>query len=173
MVASHVVLADWKVDRSESHIGFVATYDGIPFEARFESFNADIRFSPDKLNDAHFDVQIGIASVDSNSPDRDEGMKNQEWFAIDKHPQAHFEAGRFRKISDEEYKAIGDLKLKGVSRTIEVPFSWEQNSTGETVLTAHAELKRGDFNIGTGEWADDEIIGFKVIVQARLKLTQQ
>lgn len=170
--AKGALAAEWNVASPDSYIGFVAAYDDIPFEARFRSFEAEIEFSADDLDSASFDVHIETDSLDSNSPDRDSGMKEQEWFATGKFPAARFQATRFERISDKQYQAIGQLTVKDVSRTIEVPFTWEQ-SGDEATLTAETRLKRGDFNIGTGEWAEDDIIGFDVVVKARLNLTRK
>ena len=164
---------EWKVVESDSFIGFIATYDDIPFEARFESFEADIEFAAGDLDSASFDVSIETVSLDSNSPDRDSGMQEQEWFATEKHPAARFRTDRIERISDNRYRAIGELTVKDVTRTIEVPFTWEQESGDQAILIAETRLKRGDFNIGTGEWAEDDIIGFDVVVKARLTLARR
>lgn len=162
---------EWRVVAPESRVGFTATYDGIPFDARFEDFEADIQFSPDDLENSVFDVRIDVASLESGSADRDEGMKGQEWFAAGEYSGARFHADRFEAADGGGYVAIGELSLKDVSRAIEVPFTWEPGSSGGAVLTAETVLERGSFNIGTGEWAEDDIIGFDVTVKARLVLT--
>lgn len=170
ILSQYAVAADWKVVQPESRIGFVATYDEIPFQATFNSFEARIRFSPNHLDEAAFDVRIDMSSVDSDSPDRDEGMKQAEWFAVDQYPEAVFHAERFEHLADNHYKAVGELTVKGNSRDIEVPFTWEPQAGGGAWLTAHASLQRGDFDIGSGEWAEDDTIGFDVSVDARLQL---
>jgi len=168
-----VAAEQWDVVAPDSRIGFVATYEDIPFEAWFDAFQADIRFSPDDLEDAVFEVRIEVGSVDSNSVDRDEGMQREAWFATDEHPMARFRADRFEKLSGNRFRATGPLELKGTSKTISVPFTWERVSDEEAVLTAETTLQRGEFNIGSGEWAEDDTIGFDVTVKARLKLTRQ
>lgn len=165
--------AEWHVVQPDSRIGFVATYDSIPFQAWFKSFDAHIRFSPDHLEDSSFDVHIDTTSVDSDSADRDEGMKQQEWLAAEQYPEAQFHAERFEKLNDSHYKAIGKLTLKGISKEIEVNFEWQPQSGGKAWMNAHARLKRGDFNIGTGQWAHDETIGFDVGVNADLELASK
>ncbi|MGA8260342.1 MAG: YceI family protein [Arenicellales bacterium] len=161
--------ADWKVEDG-SQIGFVATYDRIPFQAWFKSFDAHIRFSPDRLDDSSFDVRIATSSLDSDSPDRDEGMKQPAWFAVDKYPEARFQATHFESVAENRYRAMGTLTLKGVSKNVDVLFAWEPQPGGKVWLNANARLERGDFDIGTGEWAHDDTIGFDVGVNASLKL---
>lgn len=172
--AAAAAAAEWRVVHPESHIGFVATYDDIPFDARFESFEADIRFDPDNLDSAAFDIRIDVGSVDSNSVDRDEGMRQKEWLAADAHPSARFRATQFEKLSAAgRYKAIGTLDLKDVRESVEVPFEWRDLSGGGAVLSAATTLRRDDFHIGTGEWAEDDTIGFEVKVEAELTLAAQ
>lgn len=172
LAAASVMAAEWRVVESDSRIGFVATYEDTPFDAWFRSFDADIRFEPEALDEASFDIRIDVASVDSNSPDRDEGMTGEEWLAAGEHPEARFHAEQFERISADRYQATGRLSLKETRKTIVVPFTWEQ-SGDQALLTAEAQVQRGDFDIGTGEWAADDTIGFAVTIKARLKLTRR
>lgn len=173
LVAAPAAAADWQTVESDSRIGFVATYEDTAFDTWFRSFDARIRFDPDALDDASFDVRIDVSSVDSNSPDRDEGMKQREWLAAGDHPEARFRAEQFERLADDRFKAIGQLSLKDASRAIEVPFTWEQSGSGEAILTAQTDVQRGNFDIGTGEWAADDTIGFTVTIKARLKLKRR
>lgn len=172
MMAAGAAADEWEVVHPDSYIGFVATYDDIPFDARFEVFEADIRFDPDDLGNAAFDIRIDVGSVNSNSVDRDKGMQQEEWFAVDAHPIARFRTSGFEKLSAERYKVIGTLELKGVRRNVEIPFEWQKQPNGGVILRAATTLQRGDFNIGSGEWAEDDTIGFAVEVEATLKLTK-
>lgn len=169
LAAAPSMAADWRVVDRESRIGFVATYEDTAFEAWFTAYDARIRFEPGALDDGIFDIRIDVASVDSNSPDRDEGMRQEEWLAAGEHPDARFVAERFETLSDGRFRATGPLSLKGTRRTIEVPFTWEQ-SGGRAVLAAETDVQRDAFNIGTGDWADDDTIGFTVTIKARLVL---
>lgn len=170
--AAPLQAADWRVVKPASRIGFVATYEDTPFDARFRSFDADIRFQPGALDEAEFDIRIDVTSVDSDSPDRDEGMKSGQWLAAGDHPEARFHAERFERVSENRFKALGELRLKGTKSPLAVPFTWEQ-SGNEALLTARTEVRRGAFNIGSGEWAEDDTIGFSVTIEARLELVRR
>lgn len=172
LAAAPALAAEWRAADSGSRIGFVATYEDIAFEAWFRAFDAKIRFDPDAPADASFDIRIDVTSVDSNSPDRDEGMKREEWLAAGRHPEARFLAERVERLSGNRFLATGPLSLKDTSRTIEVPFTWEQSGK-EAILTAETEVQRTGFDIGTGDWAEDDIIGFTVTIKARLALTRR
>ena len=163
---------DWQVDQQTSTIGFVATYDEIPFEGFFTDFTADIRFDPASPAGGSFEVIISIASVDTNSTDRDEGMMEADWFDTEQFPRASFSSTAFKRLdSGNEFAVTGELTIKGITRPVILVFTWVE--TGASVrLKGQANVKRGDFNIGTGEWAEDDIIGFEVRIVFDLKLAR-
>ena len=161
----------WQVDHDQSKIGFVATYDDIPFEAIFKDFTVDVSFDPAALDQASFTSNVKIMSVDSESPDRDEGMLEPNWFDAAKHPQATFASDTFNKLDGEDaFTVSGDLRIKGVSRPVVFDFNFE--AAQETArLKGQSLVKRTDFSIGTGDWAEDDTIGFdvQIIFDLRLK----
>ena len=163
---------DWQVNYDESHIGFVATYDEIPFEGRFENFEADIRFDPSALDQASFKVNVTIASVNTESPDRDEGMLEQDFFDASEYPSATFTSTAFAKSTNMEgYEVTGDLTIKGISKPILLEFNWAaSDKTGR--LRGQGTVKRTDFKIGTGEWEEDDTIGFDVQIVFDLNLQE-
>ncbi len=159
----------WDVDRSNSKLAFIASYDGVGFETVFERFDAAIRFDPADAENGRFDVSVDMTSINSRSADRDEGMQGAEWFATEAHPEATFVTRSFRRTAENRFEAVGDLTIKGVTREIRLPFTW--TSTGERAeLQAETTLTRTDFQIGTGEWESDGTIGFEVKVLVDLAL---
>lgn len=154
--------ADWSLNRKASSLGFVATYDEIPFEGRFDKFDARIRFDPRAPAGGSFTIDIDIASVDTSSVDRDEGMLEEEWFDADRHPQATFESTGFERMQeDNRFTVTGDLTIKGTTQPVTAEFLWIR--TGAVAqLKGSADVRRGDFDIGSGDWAEDDTIGFDV-----------
>lgn len=153
---------EWQVDHAASRIGFVATYDEIPFEGRFHRFEARIRFDTEDPAGGSFAATIDIASVDSNSPDRDEGMLEADWFDVGEHPTATFESSAIRAVpGSDEYALEGELTIKDITRPLHATFTWNA-ADGSARLEGSADVRRGDFDIGSGDWADDETIGFDV-----------
>lgn len=162
---------EWRVDAANSSIGFTATYDEIPFDGSFREFDARIRFDPHAVDDSRFEVEVDIVSIDSNSPDRDEGMLTPEWFDPERHPAARFESRGFRSAGDDGFQADGDLSIKGITRPVTVFFSWTP-SNGSARLAGNTRVKRTDFKIGTGDWHEDDTIGFDVEIVFDLMLDQ-
>ena len=163
---------DWQVNYDESKVGFIATYDEIPFEGRFEDFEAVIRFDPSVLGQGSFEVNIDIASVNTDSPDRDEGMLEQDFFDASEYPSATFTSTAFAKSkSTGDYEVTGDLTIKGISKPISLEFTWTA-SDKTARLRGQGSVKRTDFKIGMGDWEEDDTIGFAVQIVFDLSLQE-
>ncbi len=166
-VAQASNVTEWRIDTNRSKLGFIGYYDNIAFTARFKKFSARILFDTSALDKSSFDTTIDIRSVDSNSTDRDEGMLEQAWFDTGQHPTATFIARSFKNgAKSNHFQAHGRLSIKGTSKDVILPFTWDliDKSTQTARLSGELPLRRTDFLIGTGEWATDNTIGFDVKV---------
>lgn len=176
VLLSSVPLAarDWRMDPERSELGFSASAQGERFEGRFTRFEPAIRFDPDDLAGARFDVRIETASVDTANLERDDTLRSEDFFAVRKYPQARYLAESFRALDDGRYAADGSLTLRGLTRPVTLVFRWQQGTPavieGEALLTGETELNRLDFELGTGDWADPETIANEVRVFTRLVL---
>lgn len=160
--------ADYRVDLAQSQLGFVGTMQGESFEGRFAAFEADIRFDPQALTDSRFDVRIDLASADSQNEERDSTLKGEDFFAVERLPQARYTATQFRRLADGRFAADGELTLRGVTRPVSLHFRWTPGNPAR--LDGEAELKRLDFSVGGGEWADQDTIANAVRVSTSLRL---
>jgi len=65
--------------------------------------------------------------------------------------------------------ADGVLTLRGVSKPVALTVAFTPHGNAAT-LDVTAQLKRLDFGIGTGQWADLSMIGNGVTVHGHLQL---
>lgn len=157
------VLADsWRVDKSESRLGFTAEFEGIPFDGVFRQWQAHIVFDPAQTV-GNFEVRVQPGSVDSNLTERDDALRLDEWFAVARFPEALFSCSRFESLN-EGFRCAGELSLKGRSQPVKVDFHWV--GRGEQArLKGGGSLERLDFAIGEGEdFLGDDIVGHRVEV---------
>ena len=160
---------DWDQIAGQSRLRFVGTMEGEAFEGTFHRFTAMIRFDPKALHEAHFSVQIDVASADTRNRERDQALRQEEWFDTERFPRATYRADRFRSLGRNRFAADGTLTIKGVSLAFTLPFSWH-DTRDEAELGARVNLRRTDFNIGEGEWADGQSVGRDVQVLVDLRL---
>lgn len=159
--------ADW-VAQPGSTLGFSSSQQGEAFEGQFGKFTPQIRFDPKKLAESRFDVSIQLASASTHNAERDELLLGDEFFNAVKMPQARFVATKFRALGGNRYAADGALTLRGLSKPVSLVFTW--TSGASTVLNGEATLKRLDFKVGAGDWADTSVLPNAVKVKTRLLL---
>jgi polyisoprenoid-binding protein YceI len=169
-LAAPAKASTWTADPAASQLEFVGEYMEEDFRGRFERFVPQIRFDPQNLSSARFEVAIDLASARTGDEEWDEYLVGEDFFAAEQDPQALFVAERF-EAADAGYVAHGTLKLRGVEQPVELRFTFDVEG-GQATLDGEATLDRIAFGVGTGDWADPEMIGHGVRVQTQLKLTR-
>lgn len=138
-----------------STLGFASSYDGESFEGRFARFTADIAFDPASAT-GRFDVVIDLASANTENEERDEVLLGEEFFNAVAMPQARYTATRFRKLEDGRFVAEGTLTLRDVTQAVPLTFRWTPGAMPK--LEGVASVPRLAFKVGTGDWADLELM---------------
>lgn len=151
-----------------STLGFLADFQGEKFSGQFKTFDATIRYDPTDLAGSMFDVNVDLASVVTGDSDRDDALPGAEFFDVAKTPRARYTTTGFRKDGDKVI-ADGTLTLKGTSKPVSLVVRFHAGS-GDTILDVTTTLKRLDFNVGSGEYADTSTIGNEVAVNGHLVL---
>ena len=91
-----------------------------------------------------------------------------DFFNTGDQPEARYQASRFSALGVNRYRAEGTLTLNGKSRPVPLDFTWTAGTPA--VLEGRATLKRLDFGIGEGDWADTDLLPNEVEVITRLEL---
>lgn len=160
----------WCMNPDTSWLGFTASWEGQEFQGRFREFDARVDFDPQKLEQSAIEVMVSTPSAGTGNRERDEGMAEPEWFDYAGHPQARYATSAFEVLGTGNYEASGILTLKGISRPVNLRFTWQQVDAA-AVLEGQARVSRVDFDIGTGDWADEEFVAHAVTVLFRLELS--
>ncbi len=169
--------ADWVMYSAESKLGFTASYDGGGFSGEFESFEVSLDFDTDSPATAVLEVSVDVTSVNTQNSDRDSALAGSDWFDFDTHPVASYRVSGFQHRGGNDYVANGALTLKGAIRDVPIEFTYTVTEDavsvrGRAIMAGHAEINRMDFNVGSGDWEDPDLIGHEVYVEFDLKLTE-
>lgn len=164
-------LPAWAADYVQapgSTLTFATRYQGEVFSGNFANFRTRATFDPQDLASARLDVLIAPGSASTANEDRDETLQGQEFFNSSGFPQARYQASAFRHLGGNEYAADGTLTLRGISQPVTLTFTWTPGA--QPVLAGKATVRRLDFDIGGGDWADVELIPNGVAVSTRVVL---
>ncbi len=159
---------DVLVDKSE--IRFVAKQLGVNVDGRFRKWKASVVFLPSDLAKSKAEFDIDLASIDLASEDSEKEIRATLWFDTAKFPVAHFSSTAIKDLGGDKYEIAGALTIKGVKRDVVVPIAIRKDAAGNRVGEGTFTLKRLDFNIGTGMWADTTTVTNEVAVRIRIVL---
>ena len=168
LAANPAVAQGVLVDKSD--IRFVAKQMGVNVEGRFRKWTANVAFLPAALDKSKVEFDIDLASVDLASAESEAELKGAAWFDSARFPRAHFASTSIKDQGGGKYEIAGALSLKGVSRSYVVPVTLRADASGNRVAEGKFSLKRLDYRIGEGLWADTDTVANDVIVSVRIVL---
>ena len=167
-LASRSAFATDYTQTAGSSLVFAGTYQGEVFTGRFPGFSTRLSFDPQQLAGARLDVDIPLATATTENSDYDGEMRGDAFFDAAKFPQAHFNATKFRSLGGDRFAADGVLTLHGINKPVTLTFTWTPG--GQPVLAGKATVKRLDFGIGSGDWADTGLIPNEIAVSTKVIL---
>jgi polyisoprenoid-binding protein YceI len=160
--------ADYTVQPAASKLAFSGSFQGAGFSGSFGRWTAAISYDPAHLATSKFDVDVVLASAKTGDSDRDSALPGADFFDVAKYPQAHFVTTAFHR-DGARVVADGKLTLRGVTRPMSLQVTFAAHGSGAT-LDVSGSVKRLDFGVGGGDYADTSVIGNDVKITAHLQL---
>lgn len=154
--------------QASGSLDFTSAYQGEKFVGKFPDFQTRLSFDPAAPQDARLAVSISLGTADTQSSDRDSTLKSADFFNVAAFDSARYTAQGFTSIGDNRYAAEGTLELRGVKKPVTLTLTWTPGD--HPVLTGEATVKRLDFGVGAGDWADLSIIPDEVLVSTQVTL---
>jgi len=152
---------------AQSELGFTSKQMGVPVDGRFKHFDAQLSFDPKKPEAGKVSFNIELASVSLGDPAFDGELAKPAWFDSKKLPQASFQSSAIKALGGGRFEVAGKLNIKGQARDVVVPLSLAQ-AGATTTASGGFVLKRLEFKIGDGEWADTSMVANDVQVKFKL-----
>ena len=155
---------------AQSEISFVSKQMGVPVEGKFKQWTAQISFDPKKPETGKIGFTIQTGSASFGSAETDAEVPKAPWFNVAKFPQASFQSSSIKALGGSRFEVQGALLIKGATQTVVVPVTVSQAGATSTA-TGSFVIKRLDFKIGDGEWADTSMVANDVQVKFKLTLS--
>jgi polyisoprenoid-binding protein YceI len=162
----------YALDSSKSTLVYGFVQAGAKNQGKFAHFAVSLEFSAENVAASHLSVNVDVKSLNTGDAQRDEALRSDDFFAVQKYPQATFTATQIAQTASG-FDAVGKLTIRGVTRDVHVPFSFRTASEqGHNVgyLAGTLSLRRLDFGLGQGEWKSTEWIANEVSVTYSLRL---
>jgi polyisoprenoid-binding protein YceI len=154
----------YKIDPVHSSVLFRAKHVNTGYVwGRFRDVSGTFVLDDTDLSKSSFNVEIPVASIDSNNEKRDAHLKSPDFFNAVQYPTVSFRSTSVKKGEGATYDITGDLTLHGVTKPITLKVNLV--GTGEfppgshrAGLDVHFSVKLSDYQIkGLPGAVDDEI----------------
>lgn len=153
----------------DSHLTFHGDYQGTGFDGSFHRWLATLRYDPAHPEQTQIEVTVSLASATTGDAQRDAMLPTPAFFDSARFATAHFISQSAQRTATGDLIASGKLELKGVTLPAKLNLHFQRHDS-KLLLDVQAQLKRLDFHIGSGEYADTSVIGNTVAIQAHLRL---
>jgi polyisoprenoid-binding protein YceI len=154
----------------KSSLAFVSKQMNVPVEGSFKSFRSKLAFDPAKPAAAKAELEIDLASIDVGSKEADEEVASKEWFNTKAFPVAKFVSTSVKPLGGNRYEIAGRMTIKGRTQDLTAPVTVTQQGNSAT-FEGSLVLKRADYDIGGGVWADFGTVANEVQIKFRLLAT--
>ena len=154
----------------QSSIGFEFRQMGVPVKGGFKRFATQMAFDPARPEAARASIEIDLASIDAGSPEADDESAGKLWFNRGLYPKATFVSREVRALGNNRFELRGTLTLKGKPRDMVIPVTYAPGRNAAT-FDGSFVLKRLDFGIGEGMWADVATVANEVQVRFKIAAT--
>ena len=161
------------LDAAHSSIGFVCKQMGAPMPGRFTRFRAEAALDAKALPASHLSVVIDMSGVTMDNADIDATLRQPDWFDTQRYAQAAFTSTAIKRLGPQDFQVAGRLTIKGQTRPVTVPMHLVQSGTPPnlvSVATGTFDIRRSDFHVGAGSWADPSVVSDTVTVTFHLTL---
>ena len=175
--ATQAIAANWDIDGAHSSVNFSVSHLVISkTRGVFDDFNGTIAFDGKDVAGGSVTFTIQTASIDTDDEGRDEHLRNADFLDVETFPTMSFASKKVLPGKGKEFRLVGDLTIKGVSKevTFDCEFAgvatdpWGNTKAG---FTAETEIDRQDFDVSWSKSLDGGglVVGDAVTIELELE----
>jgi polyisoprenoid-binding protein YceI len=141
----------YELDTAHTSVEFVARHILTKVRGRFTRFSGTIEVA-ERPEDSRVRVEVETASIQTNTEQRDQHLKSDDFLNVEEWPVMTFRSTAVRHTGGAGFELDGELTIRDVTRPITLEGEYlgtETNPSGKTVLaaTARTVLEREDWNV--------------------------
>ncbi|WP_447975022.1 YceI family protein [Nitrospira sp. Kam-Ns4a] len=176
--AARAEMARYDVDPEHTTIEFSVAHMVVSkTTGRFTDYTGSIEMDPEGKTVKTIEATIRTASVNTNHPKRDQHLRSPDFFHVEKYPTMAYRLKRYQATGgDNEYTAVGDLTLLGVTKEITLvgrfngvaKDPWGNVRAG---FTAQGKLNRKEFGMSWSKTLDNGglVVGDEVFIKLEVE----
>ncbi|MFI1461428.1 YceI family protein [Nocardia carnea] len=116
----------YTLDPTHTRVGFVTRHAMVTkVRGSFNEFTGSAYFDSENPANSSGEVTIQVASIDTRNADRDNHLRGLDFLGLDEYPEITFRTTAISPTGADTFDVTGDLTIKGVTRPVTVPFTFE------------------------------------------------
>lgn len=171
----------WQIDPAHTTAEFSVRHMMISnVRGRFGTIEGSVTGELSDPTQAQVEAKIDVASIDTRNEERDQHLRSADFFDVENHPYITFKSRRIDRAGENEYKVVGDLTIRGVTREVvldatfqgQAKSPWGQQVAG---FSATTKLNRKEYGLtwNTVLETGGVLVGDEVQVEIQVELIQQ
>jgi polyisoprenoid-binding protein YceI len=149
-----IEVTNWGIDASHSRLGFSLNHQGIAeLQGEFKKVDVQVSASAADFSDAKIELTAQSNSINTGSEGRDSHLQTPDFLDVAQYATITFKSSSMKKVGDKDYIVMGDLTMRGITKTIELKA--RHNATIQTKqgvdvagFKVTGTIKRTDFGVG-------------------------
>lgn len=111
----------WTFDPTHSELGFKIRHLMITnVSGSFKKFAVEVKTAGEDFTTVQIVVKADMDSIYTNSEQRDNHLRNADFFEVEKYPEMIFQSTRVQGLDSETYELYGDLTIKGITKPVKL-----------------------------------------------------
>jgi polyisoprenoid-binding protein YceI len=146
-------LQTWTLDSSHSNVEFAVKHLMIAnVKGRFADVAGTLTTDANDPTNVTLDVTIGVESIDTRQSQRDAHLRSPDFFNVEQWPTMKFTGKSTKGDTSGEFKLIGDLTIRDVTREVTLDVTNEGSTTdpwgnARMGFSARGKIDRRDFGL--------------------------
>jgi polyisoprenoid-binding protein YceI len=143
----------WKFDHVHSQVKFNVTHMLISeVTGYFKEFDGVVKTDGNDFTNAEIEFSIETNSINTENERRDNHLRSDDFFNAEKYPEIKFKSRSLKKVGDNQYKMIGDLTIRDVTKEVELDvkqggFITDGQGKTRTGFKITGTINRFDYNL--------------------------
>jgi polyisoprenoid-binding protein YceI len=144
----------YEIDPTHTYVGFSVRHMMVTQQrGQFHGVRGKLELNWVDVTQSRVEASIDVGSVDTNVAQRDDHLRNADFFDAAHHPKMTFVSKEIRRRGDGRFDIVGDLTIRGTTRSVTLdsdPISDESKDPFGMIkvgTSASTKISRKDFGL--------------------------
>jgi polyisoprenoid-binding protein YceI len=124
----------------------------VAIEGMFDKWDATLTFASTDVATGVLRVTIQAASVNTGSTIKDDTLKGDDFFDVERNPVITFVSRKIVQTGPETFEAQGDFTIRGVTKPETLLLTVSGQGTGSGQIKGTMAFDRRDYGMTSGIW---------------------